>query len=194
MEIQMRLILTFVLSVAAGFSLLSTAALAGGPDPDDYPLRVQILRINPRASSSRDPSKLGGVANWVEGSGAADLYENSEPRGLLFTYSCIEGARASSDYETFPARWKKKEKTLEILLPQPGKPWNRVSCNLQAEMRDGLAFYWNDGVMEEEPAAKYKEWMVKHQFDPEKGKEVPMDDDSGPSDSGSSGTSSSAPR
>jgi len=38
-----------------------------------------------------------------------------------------------------------------------------------------MVFFWNDDDVMQEPAAKFKEWMVKHQFDPENGKVMPIE-------------------
>jgi hypothetical protein len=47
------------------------------------------------------------------------------------------------------------------------------TCTLKVEMKDGIAFRRRkDGMLIEVPAAKFKEWMVKYQYDPEHGKEV----------------------
>jgi hypothetical protein len=191
----MRRVLLFGSCAVLGCLALSTAAKASGRDPADYPLRVLVFVVN--ASHSPDTPKSRNspdIPDYVDGQGIADLFENGAPRGLEFSFSCIEGMRASSGYETFPARWKKKEKTLEILVPQPGKPWNLEPCDLRAEMRNGLAFYWNDDKVREESAAAYKDWMVKHQFDPEKGKEDPVDVDPGQEGAEGTGTSSSTQR
>jgi hypothetical protein len=101
------------------------------------------------------------------------VFENSEPRGFQFSFSCVDGLQASGGYGTYPARWKKRDKTLEILVPQKGKPWNQETCELQAEMRPGLVFFWRNGAIAEEAAAVLKAWMTKHQYDPEKGKDDP---------------------
>jgi hypothetical protein len=52
------------------------------------------------------------------------------------------------------------------------------SCDLQVVlMRPGLAYFWNvdDDTVVEELAAKFKDWMVKHQYDPEKGMDEPSE-------------------
>lgn len=162
------------LTAVAACLAVSTAALAVKPDPDDYPLRVHILKFMTRASASREPKHPSDAPDYVSGMGVADLFENSEPRGFQFSFSCIDGLKASSGYANFPARWKKKDKTLEILLPETGKPWNLTPCQLQAEVRPGLAFYWKDSKIAEEPAAVLRDWMVKHHYDPEKNREEPV--------------------
>jgi hypothetical protein len=158
----------------AGSLALSSVARAGKPDLAKYPLRVHIFRYKARPSSRRDFKDPSATAEYVAGMGQADLFENGEPRGFQFSYSCTVPMIASGGHESLPARWKKKDKTLEILLPEAGKPWNQEGCDLQTEMRTGLVFYWKDGAIAEGPEALLKDWMVKHKFDPENGSEEPV--------------------
>ena len=186
----MRLFIIFGMGALAGCLALSTGVVAGGPDPADYPLRVHILKNTSQPRNARSSKSLSDAPDYVDGRGVADLFEGGEPRGFEFSYSCIGGLKASSGYGTYPARWKKREKTLEILVPQAGKPWNLDSCGLQAEMRLGLVFYFNNGQVVEESAKLLKEWMVKHQYDPEKDLSDPMIEGAGPFDDSDSGPSS----
>lgn len=169
---------------------IPTVALAGGPDPANYPLRVHIMKFNTRARDTRQTGDHD-APEFVEGMGVADLFENGEPRGLEFSYSCIGGMKESGGYGTYPARWKKKDKTLEILLPETGKPWNLQSCDLHAEMQLGLVFYWRKGVLAEEAAKVLKDWMVKHQYDPEKDMNDPVMVAGEPDAAGGDGTGDS---
>jgi hypothetical protein len=153
---------------------IPTVALAGGPDPANYPLRVHVMKFNAQQRETRDSKSDSGLSDYVSGMGVADLFENGEPRGFQFTFSCIGGMKASGGYGTFPARWKKRDKTLEILLPETGKPWNMRACELHAEIMPGLVFYWRKGALAEEAANVLKEWMVKHQYDPEKDMNDPV--------------------
>jgi hypothetical protein len=170
---HMQRVFLFGLSAVAFFLTLSNAALASGPNPDNYSLRVHILKYASRSAPSHGKN-LSGMQDFVDGQGVADLFENGEPRGFEFTSSCTEPPMASSGYGSFPARWKKKEKTLEILLPQTGKPWNWESCDLRTEMAEGLVFFWKNGSLAVEAAKVLKEWMVKHQYNPEQGKDEPI--------------------
>ena len=174
---------------------LSTAASASGPNPDDYPLRVHILknvarRDATKAYAAKNPENM---ADYIDGQGAADLFENGEPRGFLFTYSCIQPLKASGGYATYPAKWKKKEKVLEILIPQAGKPWITEACDLQPSMRPGLAYLWNDqdDAVVEKSSAVVKDWMVKHNYDPEKDMDLPTDAGAAPDGTRGTGWSSS---
>jgi len=81
--------------------------------------------------------------------------------------------RHAPGYETYLASWKKQGQTLEILLPVMGKPGAYDVCELKVIMKD-TAYYKHSGLLNEEPAAKYKEWMEKTQYDPEKGKNEPV--------------------
>src|ERR1035438_9353723 len=171
---HMQRTIRFGLSAVAVFLTLSNAALASGPNPDNYPLRVHILKYASRSGPSHGGKNLSGMQDFVDGQGVADLFENGEPRGFEFTSSCTEPPIASSGYGSFPAKWKKKEKTLEILLPQTGKPWNWESCDLRTEMAEGVVFYWKNGSLAVEAAKILKEWMVKPQYNPEQGKDEPI--------------------
>jgi hypothetical protein len=170
----MRPVVFLGLTAVAVCLAFSSPALAGGPDPADYPLRVHILKSTAQPRHSREGKHWSDAPDYVDGMGVANLFENGQPRGFQFSYSCIANLQPSSGYGTYPARWKKREKTLEILLPESGKPWNLQACQLQAGMRPGLAFCWRNGLVAEESAALLKDWMVKHQYNPEMGKDDPI--------------------
>jgi hypothetical protein len=176
----MRRALLCGLGAVVGWLALSTAVMAGARDPADYPLRVYIFKFVSQSRHNRESKSMSDGPGYVDGQGAADLFENGEPRGFMFSYSCMDSLRNSYGYATFPARWKKKEKTLEVLLPEVGKPWNNVSCDLRAEMRPGLVFCLRNDSIAEESTAVFKDWMVKHQYDPEKGKDDPLTAEDGP--------------
>jgi hypothetical protein len=89
--------------------------------------------------------------------------------------------RESSDgFETYPARWKKPGKTLELIEPQFGKPGAYDSCELNVAMKENMAYHRHNGSLGEEPA-HYKEWMDKVQYDPEHGKNEPVEQEKPPS-------------
>jgi hypothetical protein len=172
--VGVRRVFAFALSASLGSLAVSTPALAVKPDEAKYPLRVHIMRFAAQPNHSRVPKSLSDPPPYVAGMGVADLFENGEPQGFQFTYSCTVAMQASGGYSTLPARWKKKDKTLEILLPQAGKPWNSESCNLTTEMSAGLVYYWKNGSLAEESSAVLKDWMAKHQYDPENDQEEPV--------------------
>ena len=169
----MRNGLLFALGVFGFF--LQPAQHAFAKDADDFPLRVVIFRNTEHGRHQREAKSFSETPDYMDGIGQADLFENSTPVGLEFSYSCMPGMRPSGGYETFPARWKKRDRTLEILVPEPGKPWNNVSCVLHSTMEPGMVFFWSDDEVMQETTAKFKDWMVKYQFDPENGKDMPIE-------------------
>jgi hypothetical protein len=151
----------------AACALLSTAVLAGSRNPVDFPLRVHIFSHNGVSHYSH------GSLDYVDGEGRANLYENGEPRGFEYGYRCGDRLRNSDGYETYMARWKKKDRTVEILLPVMGKPNAAETCELKVEMKE-TAYFRHNGLLGEEPAAVFKQWMGKHEYDPEHGKNEPL--------------------
>jgi len=157
----MRRILFCGLSVLAVCALFSTAS-AGSPNPAEYPLRVHIFAHN-------------GVShyywrslNTVDGEGRANLYENGEPKGLDFRYHCDNRLMNSAGFETYVAKWKKPGVELQILQTAGGG-----KCDLRVDVKPNVVYVRHQGSLNEEPAVRFKEWMVKHQYDPEHGKELP---------------------
>jgi len=163
----MRRFAMFSLSGLAACLLLSPAVLAGGHKASDFPLRVHIFEHNSHSHYSHR------MLDYVDGEGRANLYENGVPRGFEYGYRCMERLRNSDGYETFMARWKKPGKTLEILQPVFGKPDAAETCELSVEMKE-TAYYKKGGALGEESPEIFKEWMVKHEYDPEHGKNEPV--------------------
>jgi len=151
----------------AGCLLLSTTVLAGGHNAADYTLRVHVFQYNGH-SHYHDRT-----LDYVDGEGRANLYENGQPRGFDFSYRCSDRLRVSAGYETYMAKWRKPGKELEILLPEFGKPGAAEVCGLKVDMKE-MAYYRHNGSLDEEPAATFKQWMEKHQYDPEKGLNMPV--------------------
>lgn len=144
------------------FSLPATAKT----NTANYPLRVHIFSYNGHSHY------YGRSLDEVDGEGRANLFENSEARGFDFSYHCSDRLQVSAGYETYMARWKKPGQVLEILLPVFGKPGAADGCELRVLMKE-TAYVRHNGMMGEEPAAQFKEWMVKHDYDPEHGEDVP---------------------
>jgi hypothetical protein len=147
--------------------LCSTPMLAGGRNLGDYPLRVHIFQLSTHSHYRNQ------LLNYVDGEGRANLYENGQPRGFDYSFRCSERLMTSAGYETYAARWKKPGREIEVLMPVMGKPGSMDSCNLELQLKDG-AYYRHNGVVDEEPAATFKAWMEKHQYDPGHGKNEPI--------------------
>ncbi len=180
-----------VLSGLAACLLLSPAVLAGGPDLAKYPMRVHIFQNSQQVHHMRR-------THYVDGKGSGNLYENGEPRGFAYTFWCVNRLRISPGYETYPARWKKQNKTVEILLPVTGKPGKYDACDLDTDMKS-IVYYYHGGKLVEGSPALWKQWMETYQYDPEKGKNEPVaatpaPAGTGAAGTGTAGTGASAPR
>lgn len=142
---------------------------------NDFPLRVHIVQNTNHAHYSYR------MLDWVDGEGRAVLFENSQPRGFDYGFRCGDRVFPSPGWETYPARWKKADRALEILEPIMGKPgaWN--VCELKVQMKD-MVYIRRDGMIDEEPVEKFKQWMNRRQYDPEHGKNEPLPAPSAPSE------------
>lgn len=149
--------------------IFSSAAVlnAESKNPANYPLRVHIM-----GHSQTTFYHMRSVEE-SKGEGRANLFENGEPKGLDFTYDCSQKLKGSIAYETYPAKWKKPNQELTILLPVFGKTNSYFTCNLKTDVKD-YAYAAHNGRLIPEPTAEYKSWMVKHDYDPEHGKDVPV--------------------
>ena len=159
------------LAVAAGMmtAAMSPRVSAESKNLADYPLRLHIFG---RSQTSFYYSRARSL-DETQGDGRANLYENSEARGLDFNYQCSYKVRASFGYETYPARWKKQGKTLVVLMPIFGQSGKFFTCDFNADMKD-FAYAEGKNGLRSEPVAQFKLWMQRHDYDPEHGKDVPV--------------------
>jgi hypothetical protein len=151
----------------ASLLFLTAAGHAGDRSLADYPLRVHIFQVTQRSHYYRESM------DFADGEGRANLFENGEARGFDFNFRCGTRLMTSPGYETYAARWKKPGKELALLLPVMGRPGSASSCELKVELKPG-AYYRHNGALEEEPTSAFKQWMEKHQYDPEHGKNEPV--------------------
>jgi hypothetical protein len=159
----------FIFLTGLLFCLLSsTVALARSHNAAEYPLRVHLFSHDGHSHYSHQ------VLDWVDGEGRANLYENGEPRAFDYSYRCGDRLMNSIGYETYMAKWKKPGKSLEVLLPEMGKPNVAETCEVKVDMKEGMAYHKRNGLVNEEPAAVFKQWMEKHEYDPEHGKNQPV--------------------
>jgi hypothetical protein len=152
--------------------MMSTMAVGESKNPADYPLRLHIFGRNQTTFyhwRSEDEAK---------GDGRADLYEGGEARGLDFNYECDYKLRGSFGYETYPARWKKTGRELVVLLPVFGQSGRFFTCHFNTDMKD-FAYAQGRNGLHSEPVAQFKEWMQRHDYDPEHGKDVPVRSNAG---------------
>lgn len=148
--------------------LAAPQAQARKAAPDEFPLRVHIFAHN-GVSHYRDH-----MLTSVDGEGRANLYENGMPTAFDFSYLCSGRLVNSIGYETYLARWKKPGREIEVLLPEAGSPDHVDSCKLQVVLKTGMAYYKHDGQLGEAPSEVFQKWMLKHDYDPEHGKNLPV--------------------
>ena len=147
--------------------LFASTAIAESKNPADYPLRLHIFN---RSETNFFHNRLEEEA---KGDGRANLFENGEPHAVDFSFDCEQKLRSSFGFETYPAKWHKQGRELTVLLPVFGKTGSYWTCNLKTDVKD-FAYTSHNGGMSSEPVAQYKDWMVKHDYDPEHGKEMPV--------------------
>lgn len=151
-----------VLAVAAS----TFAVHAESKNLADYPLRLHIFGRNQTTFYHRE------MVDEAKGDGRANLFANGEVHGVDFSYACSEKLRTSFGFETYPARWKKPGQELVVLLPVFGKTGSFWTCNLKTDVKD-YAYTRHNGSMGQESPTDFKAWMVKHDYDPEHGKNMP---------------------
>ncbi|MBV9759185.1 MAG: hypothetical protein JO340_01360 [Acidobacteriaceae bacterium] len=149
-----------------GLAVVASAP-AGNVNVADFPLRVHLFQVSQHSHYYR------GQMDFVDGEGRANLYENSEARGFDYSFRCGERLMTSSGFETYLARWKKPGRELELVLPVMGNPNAAKSCSLKVELKNSV-YLRHNGSLEQEPVAAYKAWMEKHQYDPEHGRNEPV--------------------
>lgn len=145
---------------------MAPAIQAESHNPADYPLRLHIYRRNETTFYHNRQ------AEEAKGEGHANLFEGGEPKGIDFQFECDQKLQASSGFETFPAKWKKPGQELVILQPQFGKS-GYDTCRMKVMMKD-FVYVTRNGNLVSEPSDVFKQWMVKHEYDPEHGKTTPI--------------------
>jgi hypothetical protein len=154
---------------AALFSCLflaSVALNAESKNPADYPLRIHVFGKNETTFYHNR------YAEESKGEGRANLFANGEVHGIDFTFDCSEKLKSSFGYETYPAKWKKPNQELILLLPVFGKANTFFTCSIKTDVKD-FAYVTRDGKMSSEPPAEFKAWMIKPDYDPEHDKNRP---------------------
>jgi len=155
-----------LLALCFCFLLAATALHADSKDPAQYPLRIHIFSHN-QTTFYRDE-----YMDEAKGEGRANLFENSVPHGIDFSFECDQKLKASFGYETYPARWKKPGQQLTVLLPVFGKTGDYFTCTIKTDVKD-FAYMGHGGKLGQESVEDFKAWMVKHNYDPENGKDMP---------------------
>jgi hypothetical protein len=160
-------------AVLTMFATFTLGIPAESKNPGDYPLRIHIFGRSQTTFYHRE------MVDEAKGDGRANLFENGDAHGVDFSYTCSDKLRASFGYETYAAKWKKPGRELVVLMPVFGKTGAFWTCDLKTDVKD-FAYVAHNGRMGEEPVAEFKQWMVKHEYDPEHGKSVPVQAEKAP--------------
>jgi hypothetical protein len=157
---------SFLFAISSLFAIACAPVSAQSKNLADYPFRVHIF------SRSETTFYHNRYADEAKGEGRLNLFAAGEIHGIDFSFDCPEKLRDSFGYETYPAKWKKQDKELTVLLPVFGKTGSYFTCTLKTDVKD-FAYTMHDGKMSSEPSEAFKTWMVKHEYDPEHGKDTP---------------------
>jgi hypothetical protein len=168
-----------VLALCFCFILAASVLHADSKNLADYPLRIQIFPHNETNFYHHE------YMDETKGEGRADLYENSVAHGVDFSFECSDKVKATFGYETYYAKWKKPGKQLTVLLPVFGKTGDYFTCTLNTDMKDFVYKARNGKLAGQESVEDYKAWMLRTDYDPEHGKNMPKrgaknDDDETP--------------
>ena len=113
-------------AVAICLLLASTVVIAESRNPTDYPLRIHIFNRSETTFYHHE------FVDEAKGEGRANLFANGDVpwRGLQLL-PALKSWKASFGYETYPAKWKKPNQELIVLLPVFGKTGLFFTCNLE---------------------------------------------------------------
>ena len=148
--------------------LMSVPAImkAESKNPADYPLRFHIF------NASETTFYQHRTIDETKGDGRANLFAGGDVRGVDFSFECSEKVKSSLGFETYPAKWKKQGQQLTVLMPMFGKTGSYFTCDVKTDVKD-FAYASVKGSLQQEPSADFKRWMVRHDYDPEHGKNMP---------------------
>jgi len=116
--------------------LLSPALVFAAKDTSDYPLRIELLDNTwtwYRPYPVRDPAN---IVYRVTGRG--NIGDGSTTHAFDFNYECFTHARVTLENQFYPAKWKKPQHELELLVPDIGKEGKYKACEVRTTLRDGV--------------------------------------------------------
>jgi hypothetical protein len=128
------------------FFLFSSALALAAKDTKDYPLKVEILwnkwdryRPRPRVEPETFFYRVNGQGNLMEG---------STVHAIDFKYEDIIVARVTAVNQTYPARWKKPQRELEVQIPEIGHEGKYQTVSMVLTVREGVYAGRGSGVHE----------------------------------------------
>ncbi len=115
-------------------------------DLNDYPLRVEIIWKHWEVYNLAPGSTIPSFVHKVNGHG--NIHDGSAAQGFDFEYQGSPNLGAAAPNEIFPARWKKPQQELELLLPDVGHQGKYFTCELETLVRKGVYVRSSQGVVE----------------------------------------------
>ena len=126
--------------------LLSPGLALSAKDLSDFPLKVEILmnhwdRYRPRPV--RDPYyflyKVNGLGNVMDG---------STVHAFDFKYENYRVIRFTAPNQTYPAKWKKPQRELEVVAPDVGHEGKYITVDMDTTVREGVYVGRGSGIRE----------------------------------------------
>jgi hypothetical protein len=128
------------------FVLLGSAVAVAAKDTKDYPLKVEILwnkweRYRPYPV--REPETF-----FYRVDGQGNVMDGSMVHAIDFKYGDIIVARVTAVNQTYPARWKKPQRELEVQIPEIGHEGKYQTVSMDITVREGVYLGRGQGVHE----------------------------------------------
>jgi hypothetical protein len=140
---------------------------ADDTNPADYPLRLHIFNREEATHYHR------GTEEMSQGTGRANLFVHGEVHAVDFRFDCNHKIESSIGFDTYKARWLRPGQKLTVLFPVFGVSGKFFTCDLDTDVKSGVAYYTHGGNLSTEPSTAFTAWMQKHNYDPEHGKNTP---------------------
>jgi hypothetical protein len=124
-------------SLAAGCALAITvipSASATTRALADYPLRVHVYSTNWHSNAPYFFSDID-VSYGYQGYGRANLTDGTNTNAMEYTFACDHHFLRSDPDEAFPARWRKPDHEIEMLMGEIGSE-KTTTCRMKVTLKD----------------------------------------------------------
>lgn len=128
------------------FALLSAGLALPAKDLSDYPLQVQFLGVHQEVVNVNPGTQLPMFVHKVNGHG--NVKDSSGVHAFDFEYQGPVPLGPVPLNQRFPARWKKPQAELEILVPDVGHEGKYTACRMGVLAHQGVYVRNAQGVIE----------------------------------------------
>lgn len=132
------------------FAALLNPTVSPAKDPADYPLSVHILH----AQWNRD--RHGVHHGW----GRGNIREGDTVRGFDYSFDGCTPFRETISPQKYPAKWKKPQLQLQVLVSEIGKVNKFETCNVNTSLIEGV-YMRGPGGIRALSQEQFKAWRVK---------------------------------